>query len=61
MATTYISFRYKHVSQQPTWQRHLVAALKAATAAGAKIKAAEAWMENPGPDESRWTKSTGNL
>lgn len=66
MATTYISFRYKHVSQQPTWhrqmpQRQLVAALKAATAAGAKIKAAEAWMENPGPDESRWTKSTGNL
>eukprot|EP00435_Cladocopium_sp_Y103_P062227 s167_g23.t2 len=30
-------------------QRQLVAALKAATAAGAKIKAAETWMENPGP------------
>ena len=34
-------------------QRQLVAALKAATAAGAKIKAAEAWVENPGPEASR--------
>eukprot|EP00438_Fugacium_kawagutii_P025497 Skav224834 [mRNA] locus=scaffold3408:234895:235403:+ [translate_table: standard] len=28
-------------------QRQLVAALKAATAAGAKLKAAETWTENP--------------
>ncbi|CAL1136122.1 unnamed protein product [Cladocopium goreaui] len=37
-------------------QRQLVAALKAATAAGAKIKAAEAWMKNPGPDDSKHTE-----